>query len=81
MDEPTAGMAPDERTELMELTAQLAKADGIAVLFTEHDMGVVFAHADRIVVLDRGNIIAQGSPDEVRANLHVQQVYLGGQVR
>jgi branched-chain amino acid transport system ATP-binding protein len=81
MDEPTAGMAPDERTELMELTARLAKADGIAVLFTEHDMDVVFAHADRIIVLDRGRIIAEGTPDEVRTNARVQQVYLGGQAR
>jgi branched-chain amino acid transport system ATP-binding protein len=81
MDEPTAGMAPEERTELMELTARLAKADGIAVLFTEHDMGVVFEHADRIIVLDRGIIIAEGAPDEVRANPRVQQVYLGGKAR
>jgi len=53
MDEPTAGMAPRERVALMELAARLARAQKIAVLFTEHDMDVVFSQADRIVVLDR----------------------------
>ncbi len=77
MDEPTAGMAPEERIALMELTATLARADAIAVLFTEHDMDVVFAHADRIIVLDRGRLIAEGAPPEVRANRQVQEVYLG----
>jgi branched-chain amino acid transport system ATP-binding protein len=77
MDEPTAGMAPEERIALMALTSLLAKADGIAVLFTEHDMDVVFAHADRVIVLDRGKLIAQGSPQEVRADAKVQEVYLG----
>ena len=77
MDEPTAGMAPRERIGLMELTAQLTRARNIAVLFTEHDMDVVFAHADRIIVLDRGRLIAQGSPAEVRADKAVQDVYLG----
>jgi branched-chain amino acid transport system ATP-binding protein len=76
MDEPTAGMAPGERLELMELTARIAREQGIAVLFTEHDMDVVFAHADRILLLDRGRLIAEGSADEVRAN-PVQAVYLG----
>ena len=77
MDEPTAGMAPKERVELMALTAEIATARNIAVLFTEHDMDVVFAHADRIMVLDRGVMIAEGAPDEVRANETVQEVYLG----
>ena len=56
MDEPTAGMAPRERIELMALTARLARARNIAVLFTEHDMDVVFGQADRIIVLDRGQL-------------------------
>ena len=77
MDEPTAGMAPKERVALMELAAGLARAQKIAVLFTEHDMDVVFSQADRIIVLDRGRVIAGGLPAEVRANPDVQAVYLG----
>jgi len=77
MDEPTAGMAPRERVALMGLTARLARAQKIAVLFTEHDMDVVFGQADRIIVLDRGRLIAGGLPAEVRANPDVQAVYLG----
>ena len=77
MDEPTAGMAPRERVALMELTARLARAQKIAVLFTEHDMDVVFSQADRLIVLDRGRLIAGGLPAEVRANPEVQAVYLG----
>ncbi len=77
MDEPTAGMAAEERGELMALAAAIAGERRIAVLFTEHDMDVVFAHADRILVLHRGQVIAQGRPDEVRANPEVREVYLG----
>ncbi len=77
MDEPTAGMAPRSRARLMRVAADLAKHDGIAVLFTEHDMDVVFEFADRVVVLDYGKIIAQGSPASVRADPRVQAVYLG----
>jgi branched-chain amino acid transport system ATP-binding protein len=77
MDEPTAGMAPSERIALMELAADIAKSRQIAVLFTEHDMDVVFAHADRIIVLDRGRLIAEGNATAVRANADVQAVYLG----
>ncbi len=62
MDEPTAGMAPRERIELMRLTARIAREQSIGVLFTEHDMDVVFEHADRILVLNRGTLIAEGSP-------------------
>ena len=76
MDEPTAGMAAPERLELMSLAAEIARERSIAVLFTEHDMDVVFAHADRIVVLHRGRVIAQGAPAEVRANAEVREVYL-----
>lgn len=77
MDEPTAGMAPKERAEMMALTARLARERNLGVLFTEHDMDVVFNHADRIMVLSRGELIAQGSPAEVRRNAEVRAVYLG----
>jgi branched-chain amino acid transport system ATP-binding protein len=77
MDEPTAGMAPAERAALMALTATVARERGIAVLFTEHDMDVVFGHADRVLVLDRGAPIAEGPPAAVRADARVREVYLG----
>ena len=77
MDEPTAGMAQRSRARLMQVATGLAKQDGIAVLFTEHDMDVVFAFADRVIVLDHGRIIADGTPAEVRADAQVQEVYLG----
>src|SRR5213079_148053 len=77
MDEPTAGMAPRERVELMRLTARIAREQSIGVLFTEHDMDVVFEHADRILVLNRVSLIAEGTPEEVRGNPQVRAVYLG----
>jgi branched-chain amino acid transport system ATP-binding protein len=77
MDEPTAGMAAQERLALMALAVGLARERGISVLFTEHDMDVVFAHADRIIVLDRGRILAEGAPAAVRNNPQVREVYLG----
>jgi branched-chain amino acid transport system ATP-binding protein len=77
MDEPTAGMAPKERAQLMQLVAGIARERQIGVLFTEHDMDSVFGHADRVLVLVHGEIIAAGTPDEVRANPQVRQVYLG----
>ena len=78
MDEPTAGMAPKERIALMQLTADIVEQKQISALFTEHDMDVVFAHAHRVMVLNRGELIANGSVDEVRTNAQVQEVYLGG---
>ena len=78
MDEPTAGMAPKERAQLMQLTAGIARERSIGVLFTEHDMDAVFGHADDVIVLVRGEIIASGRPEEVRANARVREVYLGG---
>jgi branched-chain amino acid transport system ATP-binding protein len=78
MDEPTAGMSPRSRGRVMQLAADLVRQEMIAVLFTEHDMDVVFSYADRVIVLDRGRIIAEGSPDAVRADARVQEVYLGG---
>jgi branched-chain amino acid transport system ATP-binding protein len=77
MDEPTAGMAPEERGTLMELAAGLARRDRIAVLFTEHDMSVVFGFASRVIVMHLGEVIAEGSAEAVRANAHVREAYLG----
>lgn len=77
MDEPTAGMAGDGRGAMMDLVDQLVAETGLAVLFTEHDMDVVFGHADRVIVLDRGQVIAEGSPEMVRNDATVQAVYLG----
>ena len=77
MDEPTAGMAPAERTSLMALTRRLATERGLAVLFTEHDMDVVFGVSDRILVLNRGQVIAEGAPAAIRADARVREVYLG----
>lgn len=78
MDEPTAGMAPKERVALMQLTAKIVRERGVSVLFTEHDMDVVFGNADRIMVLNRGRLIAEGNADDIRNNAIVQDVYLGG---
>ena len=77
MDEPTAGMAPAERLRLMRLARELATRRRLAVLFTEHDMDVVFGVADRILVLDRGTLIAEGDGAAIRADPRVRAVYLG----
>jgi branched-chain amino acid transport system ATP-binding protein len=77
MDEPTAGMGPAERQSLMELTSEIVHTRNIGVLFTEHDMDVVFTHADHIIVLNRGELVAQGTPEAVRNNSKVQEIYLG----
>ena len=77
MDEPTAGTAPRDRGSIMELVSALVRDSGVATLFTEHDVDVVFGFAARVIVLDRGLIIADGPPASVRANPRVQAVYLG----
>ncbi len=77
MDEPTAGMGPKERNDLMALTRDLVRERGIGVLFTEHSMDVVFAYADRCIVLARGQLIAEGRPAEIRDHPRVQEVYFG----
>ena len=77
MDEPTAGMAPAERVELMQLTRRIARERQMGVLFTEHSMDVVFGQADRVAVLVRGKLLAQGTPQEIRDDERVQQAYLG----
>lgn len=77
MDEPTAGMAARERHELIELVKRLVVERGISVLFTEHSMDVVFAFADRIIVLARGRVIADGDAAAIRDNAQVREVYFG----
>lgn len=77
MDEPTAGMAPEERSALMQLVVKIAEANQMTVLFTEHSMDVVFGFARRVMVLSRGVLIADAEPDVVRANRDVQRIYLG----
>jgi branched-chain amino acid transport system ATP-binding protein len=77
MDEPTAGMAPGERTALMALVTDLARAHRMTVLFTEHSMDVVFGFAERVLVLSRGRLIADGAPQAVRTDAAVRAVYLG----
>ena len=77
MDEPTAGMAPRERNDLIALVKRLVVERGISVLFTEHSMDVVFAFADRIIVLARGRLIADGDARSIRDNPQVREVYFG----
>ncbi len=78
LDEPTCGMSPEETETTIILIKKLAEERGLTILFTEHDMGVVFGIAKRISVLHQGTLIADGTPEEVRASEEVQKVYLGG---
>ena len=77
LDEPTAGMAPAETMEMLQLIGQIVAARDLTLLFTEHDMDVVFSLAQRISVLHHGEIIATGPPQEIRQDAEVQRVYLG----
>jgi branched-chain amino acid transport system ATP-binding protein len=77
MDEPTAGMAPQERNALMALTQRIARERQLGVLFTEHSMDVVFAFAQRIMVLARGQLVAQGAPAMIKEDAKVREVYFG----
>jgi branched-chain amino acid transport system ATP-binding protein len=76
MDEPTAGMAPAERTALMDLVQAVAAESGLTVLFTEHSMDVVFGTARRVLVMAQGRLIADGAPDAVRGDRAAQAAYL-----
>ncbi len=78
LDEPTAGMSPEETTRCIKLIKQLRVNMGLTILFCEHDMEIVFGIANRIMVMVRGATIIQGSCDEVRCNQAVQDAYLGG---
>jgi len=80
LDEPTAGMSGEETQETMDLVARLNQEMGLTILFTEHDMAVVFGYARRLTVLHAGTVIAEGTPEEVRANEAAQKIYLGEEV-
>jgi branched-chain amino acid transport system ATP-binding protein len=77
LDEPTAGMSVQETHQTMEMIAKITREKGLTLLFTEHDMEVVFSISQRIMVLYQGRLIAEGLPGEVRNNPEVQKVYLG----
>ncbi len=79
LDEPTAGMSPEETASTLQLVTRLNREQGVTVLFCEHDMEVVFSTAHRVVVMHQGRTIAHGTPEEVRANPEVQRAYLGGE--
>lgn len=77
LDEPTAGMSPEETVSTTKLIERLAREQGLTIIFVEHDMSVVFAISEKIRVMHLGRIIATGKPEEVRGNDEVQQIYLG----
>ena len=77
LDEPTAGMSAAETRDSIALLQRIAAERGLTLLFTEHDMEAVFAIAQRVAVLHQGRLIAEGSPDEIRADAEVRRVYLG----
>ncbi|MFB6256487.1 MAG: ABC transporter ATP-binding protein [Haloplanus sp.] len=78
MDEPTAGMSPEETEATVDLVEEVKEELGLTFVLIEHDMEIVFRVSDRIVVLNRGQVIAEGTPDEIRGNPEVQEAYLGG---
>jgi branched-chain amino acid transport system ATP-binding protein len=77
LDEPTAGMSPEETSATMELVSRLAQMRGLTILFCEHDMDIVFSVAQSIMVMHQGRTLVQGKPEEVRNNPFVQEAYLG----
>lgn len=79
LDEPTAGMSPEETAATMELIKRMATMRGLTILFCEHDMDVVFSTAQSIMVMHQGRTLVQGTPEEVRRNREVLQAYLGGE--
>jgi branched-chain amino acid transport system ATP-binding protein len=78
MDEPTAGMSPEETDATVDLIEEVQEELGLTIVLVEHDMEIIFRVADRIAVLNRGEIIADGTPDEVQGDPDVQEAYLGG---
>lgn len=80
LDEPTAGMNPEETENMIRLIKKLATGSGTTFFITEHDMKVVFSLAEKIYVLHQGHLLAQGPPEEIRANTEVQEAYLGRKI-
>jgi branched-chain amino acid transport system ATP-binding protein len=80
LDEPTAGMNPEETENMINLIKQLAQTSGTTFFITEHDMKVVFSLSEKIYVLHQGHLLAQGRPEDIRANEQVQEAYLGRKV-
>ncbi|SHJ43901.1 amino acid/amide ABC transporter ATP-binding protein 1, HAAT family [Malonomonas rubra DSM 5091] len=80
LDEPTAGMNPEETENMIALIKKLATGSGTTFFITEHDMKVVFSLAEKIYVLHQGHLLAQGSPEQIRSNEQVQEAYLGRKV-
>ncbi|MCU0538937.1 MAG: ABC transporter ATP-binding protein [Desulfobacterales bacterium] len=78
LDEPTAGMNPEETDRMIRLIKELSDKSEITFFITEHDMKVVFSVAENIFVLNQGTLLAEGTPDEIRSNREVKQAYLGG---
>ncbi|PSP92469.1 ABC transporter ATP-binding protein, partial [Halobacteriales archaeon QH_8_68_33] len=78
MDEPTAGMSPEETAATVDLVEDLQADLDLTIMLVEHDMEVVFRVSDRIAVLNRGSVIAEGTPEEVQGDPAVQEAYLGG---
>ena len=78
MDEPTAGMSPEETESTVDLVERLQEELGLTIVLVEHDMEIIFSIADTITVLNRGEVIADGPPEEVQADTDVQEAYLGG---
>ncbi len=81
LDEPAAGMNPQETDELMQLIAFIRKKFNLTILLIEHDMHLVMGICERLMVLDYGRLIAQGTPDEIKSNPDVIKAYLGGEVQ
>jgi branched-chain amino acid transport system ATP-binding protein len=78
LDEPTAGMSGEETARTIDLMKHLSRQMGLTILFCEHDVELVFSFADRIMVMQQGSTITQGTPDQVRNDPQVKKAYLGG---
>jgi branched-chain amino acid transport system ATP-binding protein len=81
LDEPTAGMSRFESRETVELLRKISREQGLTLVFTEHDMDIVFGISEKIVVLQQGAVIADGAPAEIKANPQVRKAYLGEEIQ